>query len=156
MISMMLEADFGGKQVCGRTGHRNLKSLENYHVPSARMKMRQTSVILGSLEPNRCGVLQLPNRKSEVVEDVMAIPEVRDGGRGSVLPIRNSQVSQDVVPKREEGCIARGLKRKAETPLEEMIVNQQQLFNQQNSIMSDLFTQLKEKSAYKHVSIYEE
>ena len=136
MISIMLEADFDDKQVCGKTGHRNLKSLENYHGPSARMKRRQTSVILGSLEPNMSAVPVLPNRSYQVAED--AVPR-----RGALLPISNSQAFENVIPKSEVRELHRDVKRKAEISLDEMIINQQQLFNQQNSIMSKLYDQRK-------------
>ena len=129
MISILLEEDFDGKQVCGRTGHRSLKSLDTYHGPSERMQ-RQTSAILGSLEPNKSAVGVLPNRNGEF-------------RRGALLPIGNSQVLENVIPKSVVGEFRRGVKRKAEISLDEMIINQQQLFNQQNSIMSKLYGQRK-------------
>ena len=113
MISLLLEADFDGKQVCGRTGHRSLKSLENYHGPSSRMKKRQTSAILASIDPNISSV--------------------------AVLPGSRSQVSDQVVSECKENVFGRGVKRKACNSFDEMIFKQQQLFNQQNSIMANLY-----------------
>ena len=116
MITGLLESGCTDEQVAVRSGHRDSNSLRSYHSQSASMKKHQTLALLNALhcENEKIAQNMLKRRRSEDEPNQM-------------IENKSSEINEPLRP----------LKRNNNTvPLKDIVLNQQNIFGQQNMILN--------------------
>ena len=116
MITGLLESGCTDEQVAVRSGHRDSNSLRSYHSQSASMKKHQTLALLNALhcENEKIAQNMLKRRRSEDEPNLM-------------IENKSSEINEPLRP----------LKRNNNTvPLKDIVLNQQNIFGQQNMILN--------------------